>query len=555
MIVGERPPSAQPRRGEAQPDAAPDAGPAPVLELVDLTKIFGDCVACEGVSLTVAGGEVLAIVGENGAGKSTLMSLAYGLYRPTRGAIRVRGRTMDFASPRSAIDAGIGMVHQHFMLVAPLTIAENVALGAEPRRGPLFDRARAERAVVELSDRLGFHLDPRALVSSCSVATQQRVEILKVLYRGAEVLILDEPTATLAPAEAEALLTTVRALAAEGKTVILISHKLREVLSTATRVAVMRRGRLVAVTPASATSPRELAALMVGDGQAASPAEGAADPTIVRGDEDPGAQRARPAEPSGRVRVASLRAVHARSDRGMAALKGVDLELFAGEIAAVAGVDGNGQTQLAEVLVGLRPITAGTLDFAPGVARDTIAHIPEDRQRRGLCLPLTVEENLALGRHRAPDLVRVGPIDRVNAPARRRLVDQLVAAMDVRPRDPSQQVAELSGGNQQKVIVARELLGAPPRLPSSRPLRLVVAVQATRGLDLGAIANVHARLREARDAGAAVLVVSLDLDEIRALGDRILVMAGGRIVKELPAGADEALIGRHMLADMDAAHA
>jgi general nucleoside transport system ATP-binding protein len=531
--------------------------PAPALELIELTKIFGDCVACEDVSLAVAPGEVVAVVGENGAGKSTLMNLAYGLYRPTRGTIRVRGRTLDLASPRAAIAAGIGMVHQHFMLVAPLTIAENVALGAEPRRGPLFDRAGAERAVTELSERLGFHIDPRALVSDCSVATQQRVEILKVLYRGAEVLILDEPTATLAPAEAEALLATVRALAAEGKSVILVSHKLRDVLSTAKRVAVMRRGRLVAETLASATSPRELAELMVGDGgHAARAAEGTAnaDPRpAMKGtaNADP-----RPTtKPSGRAPVATLRAVHARSDRDVPALKGIDLEIFAGEITAIAGVDGNGQTELAEVLVGLRPVTAGTFELAPGVARDTIAHIPEDRQRRGLCLPLTVEENLTLGRQRAPDLVRKGLIDRVNAPARRKLVAELVDALDVRPRDPDLQVVSLSGGNQQKVIVARELLGAPPRLPSSPPLRLVVAVQATRGLDLGAIANVHARLREARDAGAAVLVVSLDLDEIRALGDRILVMAGGRIVKELPAGADDALIGRHMLADLDPAHA
>jgi general nucleoside transport system ATP-binding protein len=514
----------------------------PALEFVHLTKIFGDtvpCLACEDVSLSVASGEVMAVVGENGAGKSTLMSLAYGLYRPTRGEVKVRGRALDLGSPRDAIAAGVGMVHQHFMQVRTLTVAENVVLGAEPRRGLLFDRAGAERAVRELASRLDFSIDPRALIADCSVATQQRVEILKILYRGAEVLILDEPTAVLAPAEAEALLTTVRALAAEGKAVILVSHKLREVLSVAAHVAVMRRGRLVTVTPASATDAGALADLMVGGGGAAK-REGSA--------RSPG--------PASRAeRVAALRGVRVRSERGLPALAGVDLELFAGEIAAVAGVDGNGQTELAEVLAGLRPIDEGTLTLASDArSREAVAHIPEDRQKRGLCLSLSVEENLALGRHRAPDLVQKGLVDLVEAGARARLARELIDALDVRPPDASLPASMLSGGNQQKVIVARELLATPPRLPSSAKVRLVVAVQPTRGLDLGAIANVHARLREARDAGAAVLLVSLDLDEVRALGDRILVMATGRIVAELPAGADEALIGQHMLAGGEAAH-
>jgi simple sugar transport system ATP-binding protein len=248
--------------------------------------------------------------------------------------------------------------------------------------------------------------------------------------------------------------------------------------------------------------------------------------------------------------------VRARSDRGLPALQGVDLELFAGEITALAGVDGNGQTELAEVLARLRPVDEGVLELAPGAAgRAALAHIPEDRQKRGLCLPLTVEENLVLGRHRAPALVREAPVDLVDASARDRFAAELLDALDIRPRDPHLPAAQLSGGNQQKVIVARELLGAPPRLPSSPPLRLVIAVQPTRGLDLGAIANVHARLREARDAGAAVLLVSLDLDEVRALGDRIVVMTAGRIVAELPPGSDDALIGRHMLASGEGPHA
>ena len=515
------------------------------LELLGLTKVFGaapPCVACEDVSLSIGEGEVVAVVGENGAGKSTLMSLAYGLYRPTRGSIRVRGSARQFTSPRDAIAAGIGMVHQHFMLVPPLTVAENVVLGAEPQRGMVFDKARAERAVLELSDRLGFGIDPRALIADCSVATQQRVEILKVLYRGADVLILDEPTAVLAPAEAEALLRTVRALAAEGKSVFLVSHKLREVLSVASKIAVMRRGRLVAEVRADETSASAIAELMVGSGTA-SDAKGAA------------ASAARSSSGRGE-KIASLRGVRARNDRDLPALNGVDLELFEGEITAVAGVDGNGQTELAEVLAGLRAIDEGALEMAPSAAsREAIAHIPEDRQKRGLCLSLSVEENLALGRHRAPSLLHKGLFGLVDALSRKRFAADLMDALDVRPRDPHLPAGSLSGGNQQKVIVARELLGSPPRLPASPKLRLVVAVQPTRGLDLGAIANVHARLREARDAGAAVLLISLDLDEVRALGDRIVVMAAGRIVAELPAGADEALIGRHMLAGGDAAHA
>jgi simple sugar transport system ATP-binding protein len=527
------------------------------LELIELTKVCGETVACDHVSLSVGEGEVVAVVGENGAGKTTLMNMAYGLYRPLTGSVRVRGRALEMTSPRDAIAAGIGMVHQHFMLVPTLTVAENVVLGAEPRRGLFFDRGRAERAVAELSEKLGFGIDPRALIADCSVATQQRVEILKVLYRGAEVLILDEPTAALAPAEAEALLGTIRALRDDKKSVLFVSHKLREVLAVAARVMVMRRGKIVAELEASATNPREIAELMVGAGATASVREGAAAMGLAPSERAPSAGEARgPSErgPSERgERVALLRGVFARNERGLPALRGVDMELFAGEIAAVAGVDGNGQTELAEVLTGLRAVDEGSLELTRGAAsRGAVAHIPEDRQKRGLCLPLTVEENLALGRHRSPDLVIQGVIDRVDARAREKLADDLIDALDVRPRDKQIQAASLSGGNQQKVIVAREILGAPPELPRSPALSLVVAVQPTRGLDLGAMANVHARLREARDAGAAVLLVSLDLDEVRALGDRILVMAGGRVVAELPPGADEATIGRHMLAGGEA---
>jgi simple sugar transport system ATP-binding protein len=489
---------------------------APALELSGVRKVFGDCVAVDDVSLAVAPGEVVALVGENGAGKTTLMNVAYGLYRPTAGVVRVRGRALPAGSPADAIAAGVGMVHQHFMLVPPLSVAENVVLGAEPRRGLRFDRAGAERAVADIAGRLGFALDPRALVSACSVGTQQRVEIVKLLYRGAEVLILDEPTATLAPSEAQELLGLVRALAAEGKAVLLVSHKLAEVLAVATRVAVMRRGRLVSTVAAHDTSAAALAELMVGDAST----EARVTPAPARGE-----------------RVATLRGVSARGDRGELALDGIDLELHAGELVAIAGVDGNGQAELVQVLCGERPIEAGALDLAPGVRdRERLAWVPEDRQLQGLCLSMSVEENLVLGRHRR--LSRRGFVDRDR---RRALAERLVRDLDVRPGEPTRPAGELSGGNQQKVIVARELAaGEAPRL--------VVAVQPTRGLDLGATARVHERLRDARDRGAAVLVVSLDLDEVRALGDRVAVMAGGRIVAVLPAGADEREIGRHMLA-------
>jgi simple sugar transport system ATP-binding protein len=298
----------------------------------------------------------------------------------------------------------------------------------------------------------------------------------------------------------------------------------------------MRRGKLVATVEARETTAAELATLMVGGAHHAPRVE----------------QIPRP--PRGE-RIALLRGVRARSDRDLPALKGLDLELFAGEIVTVAGVDGNGQTELAEVLTGLRPVDEGTLELAPAArSREAVAHIPEDRQRRGLCLPLSVGENLVLGRHRARGLVKPGPVERVDASARARLADDLITALDVRPPDAGMAASALSGGNQQKVIVARELLATAPRLSGSPPLALVVAVQPTRGLDLGAIASVHARLREARDAGAAVLVVSLDLDEVRALGDRIVVMAAGRVVAELEAGADEAVIGQHMLAGGDVHH-
>ncbi len=354
---------------------------------------------------------------------------------------------------------------------------------------------------------------------------QQRVEIAKALYRGAELLILDEPTANLTPQEAEELLRAVRSLSEAGKTVVFISHKLREVLAVAHRVAVMRRGRLVACAPARETSAGELSALMVGR-------------------EVEAMARRRGPCPPGEVRLRA-RKLCAQSDRGRRALSGVSFELRAGEILAVAGVDGNGQAELAEVLTGLRPVDGGSLEISgrplagasPSAFRAAgVAHVPADRQRRGLCLSMSVEENLALGLHASPPFARRGLIDRAG---RRSVAERLCAEYDVRPADPSLAARSLSGGNQQKVILARELASGA---------KMLVAVQPTRGLDVGAIAAVHERLRRARDEGCAVLLVSLDLDEVLALADRILVLFGGRVMGVLPGeGADERLLGRMML--------
>ncbi len=512
-------------------------GVTPALELLHLSKRFGSVSACEDVSLAVAAGEVVAVVGENGAGKTTLMNLAYGLYRPSRGEVRVRGRRLPPGSPRDAIAAGLGMVHQHFLLVAQLTVAENVVLGAEPRRRGLLDRRAAEAAVEEMARRHGLALEPRARVAALSVAAQQRVEIAKALYRRAEVLILDEPTALLAPTEAQALLASVRSLARQGKSVLFVSHKLAEVLAVADRVAVMRRGLLVGVRRARETTTEELAEMMIG----ATPGSFSSPPQPPHPGPLPALGER---ESRGSAPLVSLHSASALSDRGLPAFRGLSLDLFPGEILAVAGVDGNGQSELAEVVAGLRPTYAGRLERDPSAAqRETLAFVPADRAGLTLWSGLTAEENLSLGRHRHPPFARGIWIDRTG---RRAAAARLIRALDVRPADPVAPVASLSGGNQQRLVVARELLGTP------EPPRLVVAVEPSRGLDLAATGEVHRLLRAARDGGAGVLLVSLDLDEIRLLADRVAVMAERRLVAVLPAGAEEGEIGRLMLAGAEA---
>ncbi len=478
--------------------------------------------ALEDVSLEVKPGERVALVGENGAGKSSLMNVLYGLYQPDAGEVWIDGARRRLKSPRDAIAAGIGMVHQHFMLVPTLSASENVVLGHEPRRGLLFDRKAAREGVLRTARRLGFTLDPDARVDAMTLGAQQKLEIVKALHRGARVLILDEPTAVLTPQESDELFAVTRQLAAEGTAVVFISHKLKEVLSAADRIVVMRRGRKVAEVEANKTTAEELSAWMVGDAsRAASP---------------------QPARASAGAALLSLQAVSAE---GRPSLREVTLEVRPGELVGIAGVDGNGQRELAELLVGLRPPSTGTLTYegAPLAPLDVaqrrakgVVHIPEDRLLRAMVGPMSVEENASLGRHRAPPFARGGWIDRKGRRAR---TESLLEEMDVRPRSPELRAAALSGGNQQKLVVGRELAGEP---------KLIVAVQPTRGLDIAAVASVHRRLREACAKGAGAVVISLDLDELRELCDRIYVLFEGRVTGEVSRGElDERAVGRLML--------
>ncbi len=484
---------------------------------------------------------MLAVVGENGAGKSTLMNVAYGLYRPDAGEIRFDGQPRDIRSPRDAVALGLGMVHQHFMLVPTLTVAENVALGSEPRRGIVFDRQAAEKRVREISDRYGFALDPRACISNLSVGTRQRVEIVKALSHGARVLILDEPTAVLTPQESVELLGLARTLAARGHAVVFISHRLREVLSVATRIAIMRRGHLIETLDVATETPtaQSLAELMVG--------------RAVAG----------PQRPANAVRrtagapVLSLRNVSLDGHAARVALHDISLDVRAGEIVAIAGIDGNGQSEIAQIATGLIRPDRGSLlvddqpiaEATPRVLRDHgVAHIPEDRHASGLAVTQTLAENIALGRQtRAPYARKRWGFHWIAHEGRTTRATELLAAYDVRPPEPERRAGDLSGGNQQKVVVARELDQQP---------RALVVVQPTRGLDVGAIASVHDKLRSAAAGGAAVLLISLDLDEVLALADRVVVIRNGRLIGERDGWtSDEQSIGALMLGATSATNA
>ena len=485
----------------------------PALEARNVTKRFPGVLANDAVDFTLHKGEIHALLGENGAGKSTLMNVIYGLYTPDGGQIYVDGEPAEIKDPNDAIARGIGMVHQHFMLVPVFTVAENIVLGAEVTRGPSLDMRRAEREIRRLSEEFGLQVEPQTVVEDMSVGLQQRAEIVKALYREARILVLDEPTAVLTPQEAEDLFRVMRQLTERGVSIIFITHKLKEVLAIADRITVMRRGKVVGTTTPQETDEQGLATMMVGR-------------DVVLAIDKP------PATPEDIVLQVRDLTVH--DERGVVVVRNVSLEVRAGEILGIAGVQGNGQTELVEVLTGLRLPYSGDVSLA-GVAipfhnprfliEHGVAHIPEDRQKHGLVLPYSVADNMVLcSYYKAPFSRGVQRRQRpITAQA-----EALIAEFDVRTPNALTPASHLSGGNQQKVIVAREL---------SREIQLLIANQPTRGLDVGSIEFIHRRIVEQRDEGVAVLLVSAELDEILSLADRIAVIYHGRIVTTVSAEA------------------
>ena len=496
---------------------------APAVELKGVTKRFGPVLAVGDVDFAAAAGEIHALCGENGAGKSTLMKILYGLLRPDAGAVLVDGVPLRRHSPAQAIDRGIGMVHPHFTLVPTLTVAENLALGREPRRLGLLDLGAARAAVLRLMERFALGLAPDRLVADLSVGEQQRVEIAKVLHRGARVLVLDEPTAVLTPPEAQQLFGILRELRAAGSAVVLITHKLDEVMQVSDRVTVMRHGRVVARLETRDTTPAAIARAMVGHEIAAEPNHTGAAPSP---DVAP---------------VLAVEDLTVETRAGVLALDHVSLELRPGEILGIAGVEGNGQTELVEALAGLRParrgrVRLGGVDLGPAGVRARfaagLAHVPEDRHRRGLVLDLSLAENLLLGREAEVGFFGFWP----GALAAR--AAPVLERHDVRPARPEAAARTLSGGNQQKLVVAREL---------GRHARVILAAQPTRGVDVGAVVRIWQDLRAARAAGAAVLLVSADLQELFTLADRLLVMYRGRVAAEVdPRTTTPEEVGLHM---------
>jgi ABC-type uncharacterized transport system ATPase subunit len=493
-----------------------------VLEMRGIRKEFPGVIANDDVSFDVRRGEVHALLGENGAGKSTLMNILYGLYRPDAGEILLDGKPVSFNSARDAIHAGIGMVHQHFMLIPVMTVAENIVLGQEPP-GILLDEKAAQQHVRELSQQYGLIVEPRALVSEITVGQEQRVEILKALYRGAEILILDEPTAVLTPQEAGELFGILRSLKADGKSIIFISHKLNEVLEIADRITVLRRGKSVETVPAAGATEASLAKAMVGR------------EVLLRVEKAP----ATPGDV-----ILSIGDLHVRDDRGIEKVRGVSFDVRAGEIVGIAGVDGNGQTELIEAITGLRKTESGTISVDGRAVHDAnarhmldvgVGHIPEDRQRRGLVLEFSIAENIALHDYAKPPVAKWGWL------FPRRLIGRaarLIKEFDIRGGGPLTRAGGLSGGNQQKVVAAREIARDP---------KVLVAAQPTRGLDVGAIEYLHGRIVSERDEGRAIVLVSLELEEILSLSDRILVIYEGQIVGEHAGDVSEQEIGLEML--------
>jgi ABC-type uncharacterized transport system ATPase subunit len=503
---------------------AADAGNAPALEMRGITKRYPGVVANDHISLDVRRGEIHALLGENGAGKTTLMNVLYGLAKPDEGQILLDGKPVHIASPSDAIARGISMVHQHFMLIPVLSVAENVILGDETMANPVFvDRAEARKRIAALAQRFGFELDPDDRVASLSVGQQQRVEILKALYRDARILVLDEPTAVLTPQETEEIFGLLRRLAADGRSIIFISHKLYEVLEIADRITVIRRGKVIGERKPAKTSEAELAELMVGRG---------VELTVDRGVSHVG-------EPV--LKVESLRIC---DDRRREVVPGVSFEIRAGEILGIAGVAGNGQDELVEAIVGLRRSSGGrvALDgrdvtgFSPRRMNEAgVGYVPADRHRFGLILAFPLYDNLVLTSYYRPPFAH-GFLRQDGAILTS--AGTQVSKFDIRTPAVNVATSTLSGGNQQKVIVAREF---------DRPLRLLVLDQPTRGLDVGSIEFIHKEIIKKRDAGTAVLLVSAELDEVMEMSDRIAVMYRGRIVAEMDGRtADKSEVGLYM---------
>ncbi len=484
-----------------------------MLELRNITKAFPDVVANDHIDLSFGRGEVHCLLGENGAGKTTLMNVVFGLHHPDRGEILINGEPVQVSSPSVAIAHGIGMVHQHFMLVEPLSVAENVVIGAEPESRLRFPMKEAVRRVRELSTRYGLTVDPRAHIEDLPLGVRQRVEILKALYRDADILILDEPTAVLSPPEVEELYHVIDALREAGKTVIFITHKLKETMAVSDRVTVLRDGKKVGTVDRDETSPEALAQMMVGR------------KVVLRVTKE--------ARRPGDLRLA-VRDLVVKDSRGLPALCGVSFRVRQGEIYGIAGIEGNGQSELIEAMTGLRTIDSGDVLLdgaslrgkdAAEVLRAGLGHVPEDRLRRGLVAAFTVAENVILGYHRQHPFEHFGILRQAQMDAYARA---LIDIYDIRTSGPGVEASHLSGGNQQKTVLAR-VLGSDPRA--------LVASQPTRGVDVGATEFIHRQLLEMRDTGAAILLLSADLDEVRSLSDRIGVIYQGRIVAERAADA------------------
>ena len=476
-----------------------------VIEMREITKVFGEFVANDKINLELRKGEIHALLGENGAGKSTLMNMLAGLLEPTSGEIVVNGQVVKLDSPSKAASLGIGMVHQHFMLVEAFTVAENIILGSELTKNGVLDIARATREINELSERYGLAVDPSAKVADISVGAQQRVEILKTLYRGADILIFDEPTAVLTPSEIDELMAIMKNLVKEGKSIILITHKLDEIRAVSDRVTVIRRGKSIETVEIAGATNADLAEMMVGRSVSFKTVKQAPQPKEV---------------------VLSIKDLVVNENRGVPAVKNLSLDVRAGEIVGIAGIDGNGQSELIQAITGLRKIESGSVELKGQsivglhprqITELSVGHVPEDRHRDGLVLEMMISENIALQTYYKEPLSKKGILNYTN------IIDyakKLMQEFDVRAANEIVPASALSGGNQQKAIIAREIDRNPD---------LLIVSQPTRGLDVGAIEYIHKRLIQERDNGKAVLVVSFELDEILNVSDRIAVIHDGKI--------------------------